>query len=239
MKKQTAVLLLFFLLMGACFPATAQDGSLLSYLAEVSAKYGSDADLVNGEKYFYPYSRAKGTPFLYPDGQTALLRIKGKDFPDQKVNYDVYNQQLVLEYADSYGVINNLVLRIEWVDWVDFGAKLFKKTKGPEGVDTYLQRIYEGRISCYYQWNKLYQLNLTSGTQSYYFTDPVRSSYLLKDGVFIDYRTNRTFLKAFGKTQRKMIKQHLKQNKLKVNKASDIQMAGIVEYCEFIENDSN
>lgn len=239
MKKQTPVLLLFFLTMGACFPATAQDGSLLSYLTEVSAKYGSDADLVNGEKYFYPYSRSEGTPFLYPDGQRALLQIKGKEFPNQKVNYDVYNQQLVLEYTDSYGGFNNLVLRIEWVDFVDFGAKLFKKMKGPEGADTYLQRIYEGRLSCYYQWHKLYQLNLTSGQQSYYFTDPERSAYLLQDGVFMPYRNNRTFLKAFDKTRRKMIKQHLNQNKLKVNRVSDTQMAKIIQYCESVENDSN
>lgn len=239
MKKHRHILPLVFLLLSTCIPAAAQNEALISYLAEVSARYGSDADLVNGEKYYYPYSRTEGTPFLYNESQTAELRIKGKDFPGQKVKYDIYNQQLVLEYTDSYGSLNNLVLRIEWVEHVDFERTLFKKMKGPQGWDTYLQQIYEGSLSCYYQWTKLYQLNLNTGTQSYYFTDPVRSSYLYKDGTFIDYRNNRTFLKAFEKTGRKKIKQYLKKNKLKVNRASDILMAGIIEYCETIENEAN
>lgn len=239
MKTKNHILSILILLLSTCMPVAAQDTDLLEYLEEVSIKYGSDADLVNGEKYFYPYSRAEGTPFLYPDEQTALLRIKGRDFPGQKVKYDIYNQQLVLEYTDSYGSFNNLVLRIEWMEYVDFGRALFKKIKGPEGRETYLQLIFEGKLSCYYQWNKLYQLNLNSGSQSYYFSEPVRTSYLFKDGDFTAYRNNRTFIKAFEKTQRKMIKQHLSKNKLKVKRASDVKMAGIIEYCESLENEAN
>jgi hypothetical protein len=239
MKRQTYTLPLLIFLLSACIPAFTQNETLFAYLAEVSTRYGSDADLVNGEKYYYPYGRAEGSPFLYPDQTIGLLRIKGRDFPNQMVKYDIYNQQLVLEYTDSYGSQNNLVLRIEWVDHVDFGRALFKKMKGPEGGDTYLQRIYEGSLSCYYQWTKEYQLSLNSGTQNYYFTDPIRTSYLVRDGVFTEYRNNRTFLKAFEKARRKEIKQHLSENKLKVNRASDLQMAALIEYCETLENEAN
>ena len=239
MELKTYILSLGALLLVTLMPLTGQENPMLDYLAEVSGKYGSDADLVNGEKYFYPYTRAEGTPFLYPVQQLASLGIKGKEFKDQKVKYDIYNQQLVLEYTDSYGSFNNLVLRTEWVEYVDFGGMFFKKMKGPEGGDAYLQVIYEGRISCYYAWSKLYQLSLNSGVQSYYFTEPSRESYLYWDGVFRSYRNNRTFLKAFEKTERKRIKQHMKKNRLKVKQASNIQMAGLIEYCESIENEAN
>jgi hypothetical protein len=239
MKLKTHILFIVALQLATLMPLAGQDNPMLDYLAEVSGKYGSDADLVNGEKYFYPYTRAEGTPYLYPVQQTAKLGIKGKEFADQKVKFDIYNQQLVLEYTDSYGSFNNLVLRTEWVEYVDFGGMFFKKMTGPEGGDAYLQVIYEGRISCYYRWSKLYQLNLNSGVQNYYFTEPNRESYVHRDGVFSSYRNNRTFLKAFEKAERKLIKQHLKKNKLKVKQASNIQMAGIVQYCESIEDEAN
>jgi len=239
MNIKTYILSVCTFLLTGLIPLAGQEKPLLDYLAEVSGKYGSDADLVNGEKYFYPYSRAEGTPFLYPSQQPARLGIKGKEFTDQKVKYDIYNQQLVLEYTDSYGSFNNLVLRIEWVDYVDFGGMLFKKLTGPEGTDAYLQVIYEGVISCYYRWSKLYQLSLNSGVQNYYFTEPTRESYVYMDGVFVAYRNNRSFLKAFEKTERKRIKQHLKEHKLKVKQASTIQMAGIIEFCESIDNEAN
>lgn len=239
MKIITYILSLGAFLLSALMPLAGQENPILPYLADVSGKYGSDADLVNGEKYFYPYSRAEGTPFLYPTQQLASLGIKGREFKDQKVKYDIFNQQLVLEYTDSYGNFNNLVLRSEWVEYVDFGGMFFKKMTGPEGGDAYLQVIYEGRISCYYRWSKLYQLNLNSGVQSYYFAEPTRESYLHRDGVFHSYRNNRTFLKAFEKTERKLIKQQLKKNKLKVKQASNVQMASLIQYCESIEDEAN
>ena len=45
----------------------AQELSLTDYLAEIERKYGFDADLVNGEKYYYPCRQSEGDPFLYND----------------------------------------------------------------------------------------------------------------------------------------------------------------------------
>jgi len=239
MQKKHFILSMLLLLLGVLIPVQAQEGNLLEYLIKVQGKYGSDADLVNGEKYFYPYSRAEGDPFFYPGQRRALLRIKERAFPEQKIRFDIYNQQLVLEFPDLNGSANYLVLRIEWVESVDFGTELIKKMKGPEGEDVYLQVIYEGQLSCYYQWNKLYQLNLSSGKQSYYFTERERTSYLLKEGAFISYRNNRSFLKAFAKEQSKEIKQHLRTHRLKVRRVSDAQMAEFMKFCDSITNEAN
>jgi hypothetical protein len=235
--KYIAVWALLLSLTFAGIPAGAQD--LLAYLAEVDRKYGSDVDLVNGEKYFYPYTQAEGDPFLYRGTQQALIRIREREFADQRLKYDVYNQQLVLEYKDLYGGYNSLVLRAEWVEGFSFGSRHFKKMVGPDGEPAYLQVIYEGAISCYYFWTKQYQMNLNSGIQNYYFTDPVLTPYLVVDGAFIPYRNNTTFLKAFGKEHRKDIKQVLRQSKARVRRTDDAAMKQIMEYCNALVNDAD
>ena len=54
MKLKTHILFIVALQLASLMLLTGQDNPMLDYLAEVSGKYGRDADLVNGEKYFYP-----------------------------------------------------------------------------------------------------------------------------------------------------------------------------------------
>ena len=42
----------------------SQQTSITAFLSQIERSYGSDADLVNGEKYFYPYYQSLGDPFF-------------------------------------------------------------------------------------------------------------------------------------------------------------------------------
>jgi hypothetical protein len=229
---------LFFLLVWGPPLLTAQEPSIIEYLAECERKYGSDADLVNGEKYFNPYSRSDGTPFLEQDPGPAFITIRGKEFRDQRLKYDIFNQQLVLDYKDLYGSINSLVLRSEWVESFGFGTRFFRKMSGPAGGKGYYQVIHEGVISCYYRWSKQYLLNLNSGVQNYYFTEPLKAAFLEVDGQFTPIRNNRTFLRTFGEADRKSIKHFLRQSKIRVNRADDPGMRHLMEYCNTLTNEA-
>lgn len=209
----------------------AQQQSITDFLAECERKYGSDADLVNGEKYFYPYMRSDGDPFFFTEPRQVVIRVHEKEFAGQLVRYDVFNQQVVLDFNDIYGGTTSLVLRNEWVESFSFEAHLFKRMRGPEGEPGYFQVVVDGPISCVYAWSKDYQLNLNSGVQSYYFTDPVKESYLVIDDTFFSYRNNRTFLKAFDSDRQKSIKQFMRQSKVKVKRSPDWQMRHLIEYC--------
>ncbi len=216
----------------------SQQSSITDYLVQCEIKYGSDADLVNGEKYSYPYSQALGDPFFFPETRTAEITIHEKEFKGQLLRYDIYNQQLILDYENLYGVSASLVLRSQWVESFAFENQKFKKMEGPDGKSGFFQILGEGQIDCIYLWNKKYLLNLTSGEQSYYFTDPDRSSFLRIEGQVHPYKSNGNFIKAFDPGLQKPLKQFLRQAKIKVKTASDAQMRHLLEYCNtlFHEN---
>ena len=213
--------------------------SLTDYLAECERKYGRDADLVNGEKYFYPYSRTEGDPFFFSGAESSKIRIKGKDFEEQSLRYDIYNQLLVLDYEDVYGGTTSLVLRKEWVESFSFGSVKFKGKTDSEGELIFYQVIMEGRVSCLYKWSKDYQLNLSSGEQNYYFTEPQKEAFLYIADQFYPFKSTRSFLNAFGEEQQKSIKQFIREAKIKVKNAPDSQMRHLIEYCNSLPHEDS
>ncbi len=215
----------------------AQQQSITEYLAECERLYGSDANLVNGEKYFYPYSKSDGDPFFFSEPREVVIRVHGKEFAGQRIRYDIFNQQVVLDVKDIYGGITSLVLRNEWVETFRFESQLFSRMEGPDGKEAYYQVVVEGPVSCVYFWSKDYLLNLNSGVQSYYFTQPLKESFLVIGQVFYPYRSNGSFVKAFERENQKTIKQFMRQSKIKVQKAPDWQMRQLIEYCNSLTDE--
>jgi hypothetical protein len=222
---------LMLLCQAGCFMLWSQEGGPANRLDGFEEKYGNDPRLVNGEKYYYPYSLSEGDPFLEPSPRKADIRISGEVFEDQTVRYDIYNQYLVLEYEDVYGAVSSLVLQDEWVEAFSYNGRYFKKMKGPEGKERFFQVVYEGPLSCYYRWQKEHKLDLTSGSQTYYFTDPARKAYVLMDGSFHQFRNNRTFRRIFGRDFRKEIRQYMRQHQIRIRAASAHTMEALMEYC--------
>ena len=217
----------------------AQELSLTDYLAQCERKYGSDADLVNGEKYYYPYRKTQGDPFFFAESRPAVIRIQDKEFSGQLLRYDIFNQKLILDFKDLYGAMNSLVLRDVWVKSFAFDDKQFVRMKGPAGTNAYFQLVSDGHLSCVYRWSKDRLLNLASGVQSYYFTEPAKISYLVIGERFFAYRNNRSFIRALDPDKQKMVKQYMKQARLRVQKAADVQMRQLVEYCNSLYHEDS
>jgi len=237
MKRRISLLVLIVL--AGITGGLVHGQSLTEFLAECERKYGSDADLVNGEKYFYPYYNSEGNPFFNSASGSSVIRINGKEFEEQSLRYDIYNHLLVLDYTDVYGGTTSLVLRNEWVESFNFGSQNFKAITGPDGALSFFQVIMEGRVSCLYNWSKEYQLNLSSGVQNYYFTEPQKESFLLIDDQFYPFKSTRSFLKAFDDEAQKAIKQFIRQAKIKVKKAPDSQMRHLIEYCNSLPHEDS
>lgn len=209
----------------------SQVSSPAAQLERYDQKYGNDPRLVNGEKYYYPFTRSDGDPFLDSSPRKATLQIGGNVFEDQAIRYDIYNQFLVLEYEDVYGANSSLVLPGARVEAFSDGRRNFKTMKGPEGKAEFFQVIYEGPVSCYYRWKKEYRLNSASGSRDYYFTEPVREAYLVKDHTFYSYRGNWSLSRVFAREHRKLIRQFMRQHHINVRTAAGTQMESLMEYC--------
>lgn len=236
--RKSLTLIVFIALLG--FPGIkAQEISLTDYLAECERKYGNDADLVNGEKYYYPYRQAQGDPFLYSVPRSAMIRIRDKEFSGQQLRYDIYNQKLILDFKDIFGTNSSLVMKNEWVESFAFDDREFVRMEGPDGQQGYFQLVSNGAVSCMYHWSKNYQLNLNSGVQSYYFTEAVKDAYLVLEGKFHPYKSNGSFIKTFDPVVQKTIKQFMKEAKIKVNKAPDSQVRHLVEFCNSLYHEDS
>ncbi len=239
MKMKTLILVIGLLGLSGLPDLYAQSVSIVEYLADCERKYGSDADLVNGEKYFYPYSQSQGDPFFLSEPRPSEITIEGKAFSGQLLRYDLFNQQLVLDYTDLYGATSSIVLRNEWVESFSLEACFFKKMRGPDGETDYFQVVFDGAVDCVYLWRNEYLLNLTSGVREHYFTDPAKDSFLVIGEEFHSYRGNSSFIKLFDSEHRKAIKQFLRQAKIKVKKASDSQMHHLIEYCNSLSYENS
>lgn len=235
------VLLLPFLTLFV--PLRAQDTIYTNYLIvknEAEERYGPLGDLINGEKYNYTYRAAGGDPFFESDvTEKAAIQINGRMYEDQKVKYDIYNQLMVLEFISSSGAPESVVLRNEWLDFVMIGDRCFRQFPKDDGSPRFGQVIWEGEASCIYFWKKIYLLNLDAGGKNYDFSDPIRSSYVVKEGIFTLYKSKRSFLKCFAKQVKPAIKQYLKDHRIRIKKADDMEIASLMKFINQIPGNDN
>ncbi|MFO7934268.1 MAG: hypothetical protein R6U78_09305, partial [Bacteroidales bacterium] len=127
----------------------------------------------------------------------------------------------------------------EWVEAFSYNGRYFKKMKGPDGKERFFQVVYEGPLSCYYTWQKEHKLDLTSGSQNYYFTDPARKAYVLMNGSFHQFRNNLTFRRIFWRDLRKEIRQYMRQHQIRIREASAAKMEALMEYCNSLVHETN
>ena len=231
MGKKLIYALLLLLLFS---PLKSQEAGHTSYdeiREDAENKYGPIAELINGEKYYYPYWADSGDPFfLLGESKGATIVIRGEVFENRNIRYDIYNQFIVLDYTDVSGAPASIALRNEWVDEFLIGDRPFKKYPNEDGAIRFAQAVYEGEVSCVYFWEKLYVPDLQNGEKHYKFLDPERNASIIIAGETRPYKSKKSFLKCFPKAQQAGIKSYLREKGVKFKKASDGEMKVLLEF---------
>ncbi len=98
--------------------------------------YGLDPTLYNGKKYTYflPASTGSHQYLFSPDYVSGSVTINGKTYEGILLNYDIYNQQLLLKFADETGAMNILEVSGAWLESFLIGTTGFEYLdigKGP------------------------------------------------------------------------------------------------------------
>jgi hypothetical protein len=77
-----------------------------------SEVYGSDPLLYNGRVYrfFTPLNTLGNQFFADPQFETGSVTIRGVTYTTLNINYDIYNQQLILEYKNNFGAKNLIII---------------------------------------------------------------------------------------------------------------------------------
>jgi hypothetical protein len=207
-------------------------------LEQAETAYRVSTDLLNGEKYHYPYRRAAGTPFLELAGDPlAMVQIDGKEYPHQRVRYDMYNQIMVLDYTDVAGARGSLILKNEWIDQVTMGGYTFRVFMDETGKERYGQVIGEGEYTCIYFWEKQYLPDMHNGEEHYFFTDPGRKAFIQYREGRCSYKRNRTMLKCLPESLRSRTREYLKTRRIRVHKATFQEIEGLLSYINQLGNE--
>ena len=125
------------------------------YATMVKNAYGQDQELVNGRQYYNRHPLCKGSPHLF-DGmmQQGSVTIRGERYDRLLLRYDIYNQQVEVEYRTINGARNQVVLVGDRIDAFTIGPLSFRNMMMEEGPPKTFQVAGYGNAVFYIQWEK-------------------------------------------------------------------------------------
>jgi hypothetical protein len=202
-------------------------GKLNAYFNEV---YGLDQKLISGVQYYNKYPRALGNEFLGSvEFDRGRLVINGVEYNHVDIRYDVYNQQINLQFKYNTTAINTVIIEKDKIDEFELRGMQFRKCYFPQTDTSFFQIVAEGKISCLYYWYK----NLTFQTSLrnvYEFSEPRKKAFLLIDSVLYRYNGKLSFIKLYPET-RSVVRKYIRQNQIRLRDAPDPIIKNLIDYC--------
>ncbi len=196
--------------------------------------YGFDPVLYNGRHYTYQSPpNTSGNPYLFESGfEQGCISVKGKTYCNLELNYDLLNQLLLLKYLNHEGEAVILEIPDTWLERLRIGPMIFEPVRRLDGRQVICQVIQSGQVKVHYYRRKDLKLDNVQGTPIYVFSKPVREQSVLICAQEHPYRNTRDFLQAFNPSVQVIISNYLKNNRIKLLKASDAVMADLVNFCD-------
>jgi len=227
----------YFILLSVCFYSgtaktqaqTACDSTIYNWKKYFDQSYGPDYNLINGIKYLYLYSDIEGHPFFGENQFYAgSLIMANREYQDVYLKYDLFNQDMILQYSPFIGGTNQILLQNEFIHEFKIYDKLFRKYSFPETGARFYQVVTSGKIYCLYYWEKILDYSTLS---LYNFSSPKKISYILKNGKPYRFKSKKQFRKLFPVQHQKEIKQYFRNNRIRLKNEPDGNMGRLLEFC--------
>jgi hypothetical protein len=219
---------LYILLLVPVSETTAQQ--IISAADDV---YGSDPLLYNGRYYteFYPLNTIDNQYLTSRQFESGTVTLRGVTYSDLLLNYDIFNQQLLLKYRSNPSFKPVIIVSDAWLETFSVKDKKFRIYPISDEEKRIYQEIGSGQIRILYFWKKYSHLENTIGGPKMTFTNPVREMNLFTDGKIIKYWNNRSFIDLFSPEKKEVIKEYLHGHRINVKKASDKIMEELINFC--------
>ena len=209
-----------------------------SYSQEnIDTIYGLNPIIYNGQKYSYAVpTTVKGNQYLVDQNFIyGLVNLNRETFDDLQLNYDIYNQEILLKFELNHRTIVIKLFK-ERIKEFTLDDKSFELIAGHDSINIIYQVFGKGKYKILQHWQKKLNLSNVSGTSNYVFSKPLKSMYLQVDNQKIKYKNNKTFLSLINASNKTEVKNYLKQNKIKVKKASNQQLNELINFCNTFKN---
>jgi hypothetical protein len=223
----TRIVFLFFFVFTVPEIVAQQSGN------SIDEFYGSDPLLYNGKFYtFRPPLDTRGHQYFKDlKFETGSVKIRGITYSDLLLNYDIYNQQLILKYKFSSGAINLIIISDAWLEKFGFGEYNFEIVSTPGNPKQIFQVLGTGAYRILYSWNINLHLDNTYGAKNFAFTGIKREMNIFTGNQILKYSNNKSFYTLFDPEKRTSVKEYLRKNKINVKKATDQTMAELIDFC--------
>jgi hypothetical protein len=233
------LLLVSLLAVQMAWPLTCSFGQTAEEFLQVRERfdrtYGSDCNLLNGRQYHLYYS-STSHPFLNWDQiRPGRVVLNGVAYEDVPINYDLYQQALILQYISNTGETRYIVLNREFVDEFRLDGKLFRKVSFPGEKGRYCQVIGEDKLRFLIRWNKNMNFSASVNETPYRYSDQSRHMFLAGSDYMHRVGSRSSFLECFEDPQRSLIRQYMREERIRLRHASDLQLQKLLEFCNHPE----
>lgn len=205
---------------------------------ELDKAYGLDPAVFNGRKYSYFLpSGTGGNQYIFSvEFAEGLLEKRGKG-EDEKggkgegylLNYDIYNQKVLLKFEDESGAVQIIELPQDWLEGFSLGEAKFGILQY-EGQERVFQVLGNGKYKILLYWRKDLNLSNTTGYATYSFSTPLKTKYVRKGDDIIQFSTKGSFSGIFDPVIKTEISKYLKDKKINLKKASDQELSDLIDF---------
>jgi hypothetical protein len=204
-----------------------------------NARYKLDQNLINGVKYYKPHEAVSGNEFLLDDKSSrGSITVNGKKYENVFLKYDIFNQNVILEYDYPPGGKLQIIIDNEKITEFEIFEKRFRKYYFPSTGNQFFQILSAGNLVCLVYWIKIKVPAGSSLDYAYQYSEEKKKNYLLVENELHQFGGQKSFLKLFPDLKDE-IKKYIKRHDLEIRNISDKDLIGLFKYChDLASNDS-
>lgn len=198
--------------------------------------YGLDPLLYNGRiYYFYPLPGTGGTQYLSDEFDLhGSITLRGTTYQDVNINYDIYNQQLVLKFKDALGSSKIIEVSQAWLESFVLHGKFFEVFPVSGSTKQIYQVLGTGDKKILYSHTKKLRLHTQTISGLYYFSKTITEKYVYNQNRIVKFNSNRSFLSAFSPGEQVMIKKYLRKQNINVKNSTEATQYELINFCKSI-----
>ncbi len=211
--------ILFYILL-ILLPANIFAQNINDIYKTLDSKYGKDTRLYSGQKDVAERRCDLGNPFLFSDGAgVGSISLDGVVYDSLLLNYNVYDDRLVLEFTNVYGAIDHIVFLNKDVDWFQIDHRLYSKNHNESINRDFVEMVgNQDLLHCIFSFSKSYGFISNNAVTGYAYGDLQTRRYLVINGEPVSFKSKKSFIKRLPDNLKDGAKKFIKAQPLKFRK---------------------